>query len=128
MTDVLRSRYSAFSWRDVGYIMKTTHPVCRDYREDQVAWAKDLNKSGMFDSYEFVNLQPGPEETGATENEGFIEFKVTLESKDDLAGPKGQQTVITEKSKFLRDDKGVWTYATGEVRSDTVGLDTVINN
>lgn len=47
MTDVLRSRYTAFSWRNIEYVMATTHETCRDYREDRVAWAKDLDKSGM---------------------------------------------------------------------------------
>ena len=53
MTDVLRSRYSAFSWRNIKYVMDTTHKSCRDYREDKIAWANDLNKGGMFDSFDF---------------------------------------------------------------------------
>jgi SEC-C motif-containing protein len=128
-TNVLRSRYSAFSWRNAGHVIATTHKTCRDYREDKIAWAKDLNNGGMFDSYDFVNLEAGPEVPGADENEGFIEFKVTLRAKVNAASDiEGQETVITENSRFLRDLDGAWSYASGEVRSDVVGLDTILNN
>mmetsp|Transcript_30341 Transcript_30341/g.44310 ORF Transcript_30341/g.44310 Transcript_30341/m.44310 type:complete len:255 (+) Transcript_30341:158-922(+) len=131
MTDVLRSRYSAFSWRNVKYVMSTTHPSCRDYREDSVAWAKDLNKGGMFDSYDFVNLEAGDEEMSEeNENEGFVEFKVTLRAKEDGNGSvAGGETVISERSRFLRDPAdGSWSYASGDVRSDVAGLeDTKLN-
>mmetsp|Transcript_98316 Transcript_98316/g.283705 ORF Transcript_98316/g.283705 Transcript_98316/m.283705 type:complete len:240 (-) Transcript_98316:8-727(-) len=135
MTDVLRSRYSAFKWRNIGHIIATTHPTCRDYQEDKVAWAKDLNKEGMFDSFEFVKLQVGPEEAGANENEGFIEFKVTMKGRDEedeilkarrrsAAAVAGMETVVKERSRFLRDpDIGAWTYASGDVSSEVAGLE-----
>ncbi|KAL3803862.1 hypothetical protein HJC23_004024 [Cyclotella cryptica] len=136
MTDVLRSRFSAFSWRLINYVMDSTHETCRDYLEDRVAWANSLNKYGMFDSFEFVKLEPGPEELSAeNENEGFIEFNVTLRAKDpsyleDVSTMiSGQETKITERSRFVRDPTtGVWTYASGEVRSNVAGLeDTSLN-
>mmetsp|Transcript_31753 Transcript_31753/g.66292 ORF Transcript_31753/g.66292 Transcript_31753/m.66292 type:complete len:246 (+) Transcript_31753:115-852(+) len=126
--DVLRSRYSAFSYRLIEYVMRSTHPTCRDYREDKVAWAKDLNKGGMFDSFEFVDLtiiddddennEGGEDEDG--EENGYVTFKVTLRAREDkpmYATVAGQETVITEKSKFIKE-KGVWKYASGEVQSD----------
>lgn len=154
MTDVLKSRFSAFAWRDVGYIIATTNAACRDYREDKVAWAKDLNKDGMFDSFNFVKLDAGPEEMGVknengteepNEDEGYIEFQVTLESKyigqDDVVADGGgtekqpsstpaSQTVVNERSRFLRDPTtGVWSYAGGDVRSKVAGLeDTSLNS
>ena len=131
MTDVLRSRYTAFSYRNIKYVMDTTHKSCRDYREDKVAWAKDLDKGGMFDSFEFVKLQAGEEEmSDDNENEGYVEFKVTLRAKEDKYDTvAGQETVISEKSRFLRNpDDGSWSYASGDVRSDVVGLeDTQLN-
>lgn len=132
MTDVLRSRYTAFSWRLVDHVMATTHPSCRDYREDRVAWAKDLDKGGMFDSFEFVGLEAGAEEPSedGNENVGFVEFKVTLRAKEDGNGSvAGRETVISERSRFLRDPTdGSWSYASGDVRSDVAGLeDTTLN-
>lgn len=132
MTDVLRSRYSAFSWRLVKHVIETTHETCRDYREDRIAWANDLNKGGMFDSFDFVNLDAGIEEPSLDhENEGFIEFKVTLRAKEDApSGIAGQETVITERSRFLQDDiDKSWKYASGDVQSDVAGLEgTTLNN
>jgi SEC-C motif-containing protein len=125
-TDVLRSRYVAFSWRLVEYIIKSTHKSCRDYLENKVDWANSLNRHGMFDSFDFVKLEVGPEENGiGDENEGYIEFSVTLRAKNDSyledhgdGVDAGQVTKITERSKFIRDPStGVWSYASGDVRS-----------
>lgn len=132
MTDVLRSRYTAFSWRNIGHVMSTTHPSCRDYREDQVKWANDLDKGGMFDSFEFVKLEVGPEVMSEdNENEGFVQFKVTLRAKEGSNGSiaAGEETKISERSRFLRDpNDGSWSYASGDVRSDVAGLeDTTLN-
>ena len=151
MVDVLRSRYSAFCWRDIGHILATTHPTNRDYREDKVAWAKELHKEGMFDSFEFVRLDIGTEEMGIDENEGFVEFQVTLRGRGGgdenergqgrggggsgrrgrqiAAAVSGLETVVKERSRFLRDaDSGIWSYAGGDVTSEVAGLqDTKLN-
>jgi SEC-C motif-containing protein len=151
MADVLRSRYSAFCLRKIQHIMDTTHPSCRDYQDDRIAWAKDLNKEGMFDSFEFIQLKlltgGQEEEVGATNTEdgtteeGFLEFQVILRGREQddflLAGGgrrsaaavSGLETVVKERSKFLRDpETGVWSYASGDVTSDIAGLeDTKLN-
>lgn len=127
--DVLRSRYSAFCWRNIQYIIDTTHPTSRDYQNDRIAWAKELNKEGMFDSYDFISLETVGDEEILT-NEGFLEFKVTLRAKEDKGSTlAGQEMVISEKSTFLRDeDTGKWLFASGEVRSEVEGLeDTILN-
>lgn len=134
MTDVLRSRYTAFAYRNIGYIMSTTHETCRDYRTDRVAWATDMNRNGMFDSFDFVNLSIiGEEEISANnENEGYVEFKVTFQAKKragDDESVVGQRTVIMERSRFLRNPSdNSWSYASGDVRSDVAGLEgTTLN-
>ena len=121
---VLQSRYSAFCYRLVPYILQTTHPTCRDYRENRVAWAQDLNKSGMFDSFDFVELQAGPE-IFEGDDQATIDFQVRLRAKE---GDQ-QETIVAEKSVFLRDPESkVWSYASGEVRSGVEGLeDTILN-
>lgn len=131
--DVLRSRYTAFSWRNIEYVMATTHESCRDFRKDRVAWANDLNKCGMFDSFEFVSLSSGEEEIDDTnENAGFVEFKVTFRAKkrgDGNDAVAGQETVISERSRFLRNPvDGSWSYASGDVRSDVAGLENATLN
>jgi len=66
---VLQSRYTAFCYRNIGHVIRTTHEECRDYRDDKVAWAKDLDREGMFDSFEFVGLEiVDNDETTETKN------------------------------------------------------------
>jgi len=129
--DVLRSRYTAFVWRLPLYILDTTHHVCTDFRTDKVAWVKDLNRDGMFDSYDFINLEAGPQEISEdNDKEGFIEFKVTLRANSKIGEVEGQMIVVREKSRFLcSGDPASWLYADGTVTSDVAGLeDVVLNN
>jgi SEC-C motif domain protein len=134
---VLQTRYSAFCHRLVPYIMETTHSTCRDYQSDRIAWARQLDKNGMFDSYEFVALEPGAttystlfpnnnsddddddDETKSRE-EAFLEFNVRLKSIRD-----GKETIVSEKSRFLRDERNRWLYASGDVRSKEAGLEDI---
>jgi SEC-C motif domain protein len=120
---VLQSRYSAFTFRLVPYIIQTTHSSNRDFRDNKVTWATDLNRKGMFDSFEFIELQPGPEEIDG--NKAYIDFSVRMRATD------GEQleTRVTEKSLFLKDpDTQIWSYASGEVRSGVQGLEDAILN
>ena len=110
---LLRSRYSAFCFRDIKYVIDTTHPICADWREDKMAWVKDLNKGGMFDNHDFVDLDAGPEEC-VSETEGFITFKLKMVGHERSAF-EGKEHIITERSKFLKGEDGRWVYATGEV-------------
>jgi SEC-C motif-containing protein len=134
MIDVLRSRYSAFCWRNIGHILATTHPTNRDYRDDKIAWANDLNKEGMFDSIKFTKLEVGTVEAGSGENEGFIEFQVTIRGRNDDEVPRGVrrsaavvsdlETVVKERSRFIRDAENCkWSYAGGNVTSAVEGLE-----
>lgn len=125
---VLQSRYSAFCFRVIPHIIHTTHPTCRDYRKNQVAWAQDLNKNGMFDSFDFVKLEAGPvifpDDTN-NPNAATIDFTVRLRAKDG----EELETSVSEKSLFLRDpNTKEWTYASGEVRSGVEGLEDAILN
>ena len=124
--EVLKTRYTAFYFRLVPYIIQTTHPVCRDYSENKIKWAKELDKNGMFDSCDFVALEPVEQiSQGSDDKEAFLEFKVTLRAKG-----SGETTVISEKSRFLLEDQDNqgWLYAGGDVRSEVVGLeDTILN-
>jgi len=145
---VLQSRYTAFCFRNIGHVIRTTHEECRDYRDDKVAWAKDLDKEGMFDSFEFVGLEivEDDETVEATENnknksednEAFLEFRVRLKGRSveeapsrsrSLSSIEGEETVVSERSRFLRcHETGIWKYAGGDVRSTIQGLeDTTLN-
>ena len=151
--EVLRSRYTAFCYRDVGHIIQTTDEVCRDYNKNTIAWAQELNKNGMFDSFEFVQLnilnntddkvhenEKETETSKEQEREASIEFTVRLrlrrssssETKlaDSILDVGGvEETVVTETSTFLKNPKtGIWKYATGDVRSNVQGLEDMTLN
>jgi SEC-C motif-containing protein len=121
---VLQTRYSAFYYRLIPYIMRTTHPTCRDYQTNNIAWAKDLHATGMFDSYDFVALAPGTTVPGQDDDEAFLDFTVCLRTRDTDAPA---ETVVAETSRFLKVD-GAWLYASGEVRSTEAGLTDVVLN
>ena len=85
----------------------------------------------MFDSYEFVALEPGEEEAGKADNEGYLEFTVHLKAKGSVGSEtiEGKETVVSERSRFLYDGEPLcWRYAGGDVRSQAKGLDDVILN
>jgi SEC-C motif-containing protein len=119
---VLRSRYSAFCYRIVPYIISTTHSSSRDYQTDTIAWAKSLHKDGMIDSFLFQKLSILASRQ-EREDEAFIDFTVALQARDGIFKLAGKTTVISETSKFVRDVTGVWTYASGKVSSSIPGLE-----
>ena len=127
---VLQSRYAAFCWRDVGHIIRTTHPSCRDYQDDKIAWAQSLNKNGMFDSFDFVGLTLLGEVEYTCDTEASVEFEVTLRANRRTGTTlEGQETKIRELSVFLKDkETGAWTYARGDVRSTVDGVDDIVLN
>ena len=134
---VLQTRYSAFVYRLIGYIIDTTHPSCRDYRHDKLSWAKLLNKNGMFDSVDFMTLNitncGEMEQQLMNRSEDYIDFEVTLRAKQNTrqSSDLGSESLvcIQERSKFIKNNTtGSWTYATGVVRSTTNGMEDLILN
>ncbi|KAI2499259.1 hypothetical protein MHU86_15246 [Fragilaria crotonensis] len=112
---LLQSRYSAFVIRDIRYIIETTHPTNGDWREDKVAWVKEMDSS-MFDNHDFVALHVEEEEV-KSDTEAYITFTVRLRGKEgsEFYDTK-QERIIRERSKFLKDNKdGRWLYTSGEL-------------
>ena len=115
-TKVLQTRYSAFAYRLPAHLIATTHPSNRDYREDKVAWARALNREGLFDGYAFCGLTYGAEEEGSSADERFLSFEVELREGADSGG--GESMRFSETSRFLREgSSGAWLYASGDVRT-----------
>lgn len=84
----------------------------------------------MFDSFEFRGLEVGELEAGTSEEESFLSLRVSLMPMDAAGLPKQPEPMVfAERSKFIRNTKGAWLYAAGEVRTDAVGFkDRVLNN
>lgn len=132
--EVLQTRYSAFHHRNIGYVLQSTHPSCRDYMDDKIAWAKGLNKHGMFDSFEFAGLKVLGDEESVNANEAYVEFEVTLKAKERIgsltaAELEDKTTTVRERSQFRRDETtGIWSYSGGDVSSTAEGVDDIVLN
>ena len=74
-----------------------------------MSWARRLNRESMFDSFEFIALEPSEEERGKGEDEAFITFIVRMRNKE-----TGGEVAFRERSRFIRAE-GLWLYASGEV-------------
>lgn len=95
---LMRSRYSAFALRLVGYIIASTHPNNSDYTKDTKEWEEGIEQ--FCDNTNFTGLEIMEFVDG--ENEAFVTFKAIL----------GDVQFI-EKSRFLREN-GKWLYESGE--------------
>lgn len=126
---LVRARYSAFTYRLPAYVVNTTHPLNRDYNADPVQAVQTLDRQGMFDSFEFVNLDIVRAEE-ASSAEHFVSFTVTLRaSRDDGQIAQGQELRVSERSRFLPTSDGAsWLYASGEVRALVDGLEDAVLN
>ena len=126
----LRTRYTGFAYRLPEYIIRSTDKTNGDYMTDKIKWARKLNKEQMFDSFEFRGLEVGELENGASDAEQFLSLRVSLMPVDAAGLAKQvEPTVFTERSRFLRNAKGAWLYAAGEVRTEAAGFkDRVLNS
>ena len=128
--DCLRCRFSAFAYRLPLPIIATTHSDNRDYRTDRVAWARTLNRDGMFDDFRFVRLEVGKAEEGSNAREAFLSFSVALRrvsGTKDEDGMDDEMTVL-ERSRFVRTKEGGWLYANGEVTTTAAGYEGAVLN
>jgi SEC-C motif-containing protein len=86
----MRSRYSAFAVRDIGYLLRTWHPSSRPPTlslDPALQWTRlavlETHDGGLFDTT------------------GTVRYRAVY--------VHGQRGVITETSRFIRQD-GHWTY------------------
>ncbi len=98
-SELMRSRYTAFTLADGVYLMRSHHSQTRPVREQKSieAWAKSVQWMGLV----ILGTQAGE----APDHTGFVEFRALY-----LEGGKMQQ--IHEKSLFKREH-GKWVYFSG---------------
>ena len=87
----MRSRFSAFAVGDADYLLRTWHPASRPRElalDPEIAWKRlavlETGAGGLFDT------------------EGTVRFRAVYVED-------GQRRVLTENSRFVRQDR-VWTY------------------
>lgn len=99
---LMKSRYSAYCFGLLKYIIKTTHKENIDFQEDTVAWEKDIKsfcENTNFEQLKILNFIDG-------DNIAFVTFYAKLSSN-------GEDISFSEKSKFYKVND-IWMYHSGE--------------
>lgn len=98
---LMRSRYSAYAFGLSGYIMSTTHPLNKQFRQDTIQWSKEIAEfCSTTQFYQLEILSVREKAPLAT-----VTFKAHLaQNKRDVS--------FTEKSHF-ESINGKWLYLKG---------------
>ena len=76
--ELVRSRYTAFSQANMGYLMRTCHPetLCRFNQEENYLWARESEWQGL----ELIRIEVGPEG-----DQAMVEFIAHLRQRGMIA-------------------------------------------
>ena len=100
--ELMKSRFSAYAFKQSNYIIKTTHKENQDYSENILEWKKEIeifSSNTDFDKLEILEFIEG-------EIESFVTFRATLfQNKNDVS--------FIEKSRFKKEDN-IWLYVDGQ--------------
>ena len=100
--ELMKSRFSAYAFKQSNYIIKTTHKENQDYSENILEWKKEIeifSSNTDFDKLEILEFIEG-------KIESFVTFRATLfQNKNDIS--------FIEKSRFKKEDN-IWLYVDGQ--------------
>ena len=100
--ELMKSRFSAFTFLRSDYIIKTTHQQNCDFSLDTFSWRDDIEKFSKNTNFEKLEILDFID----SEIESFVTFKATLfQNKKDIS--------FIEKSRFLKENN-IWLYVDGE--------------
>ncbi|WP_425527925.1 YchJ family protein [Yinghuangia seranimata] len=94
----MRARYSAYAVGDREYLVRSWH---RDSRPDEL----DLDPKTRWLGLEITSTTDG----GPFHDRGVVAFRARYRER-------GQEGVLEETSRFVRDEAGEWVYVDGLVR------------
>lgn len=120
---VLQSRYTAFSYRLIPYIIYTTHTSCQYWQPNTVKWAQKLDTDGTMDTFNFLGLTVVEDKDIASEkdDENDARKQATLTFRSHVrAKATGDEAVLKEISIFVRENDNMWFYASGKARPEPV--------
>ena len=105
---LMRSRYTAFTLCDVGYIKKTLAPEAqRDFNSAATKkWAEEAEWRGL----KILSTNKGT----ATDKKGTVEFIATYKQGDEVLDHH-------EVSQFRKTDNGQWLFVDGEAHTHKEG-------
>lgn len=99
--ELMKSRYSAYVYGDVHYIIKTTHKEHPDFTNDTIAWEKDIELFCQETHFIALHIMEFIED----KDQSFVTFKACLKQH-------GEDVSFIEKSRFVKLD-GRWLYHSG---------------
>lgn len=102
-TQLMRSRYAAYSLGDAAYLWKTLHPQHDDRTRDQTVVIKELREA--FRRFRYMGLEVLDAAPPDTEGIARVVFLARLFER-------GQDRSFVERSEFLHDGIG-WRYLCG---------------
>ncbi|KAG1664315.1 hypothetical protein FOA52_005713 [Chlamydomonas sp. UWO 241] len=110
---LLRSRYCAYFAKNAEYIADTTHPESPEYTGSKAVYLTSVKASQK--RMDLQKLQLFKEEPGKAPEEVFITFQIDFYDAQGAhtKGSKGDLTVRTEKSRFLKAN-GKWLFIDSE--------------
>lgn len=114
-TKLVRSRYSAYAYGNIPYIMSTTHPSHKEYAAEEQkskmsTWTRNL-KTYVRD-YEFLDLKFIDEERDSKVISGSEKTTVAFQARVQRKTMDYPVQVINELSTFLWDKRtSRWLYA-----------------
>jgi len=102
---LMRSRYTAYTKRKSGYLLKSWHPSTRPSPN-----TLSLDDTTSWTGLEIVSTIDG----GLNDNNGIVEFKACFVNA-------GRMDCLHERSRFTRED-GRWCYLDGETIRTRPGI------
>lgn len=105
---LMRSRYTAYTRQDIGYLSKTHAPETRADFDPQAAkaWAAEAKWLGL----KILATEKGEPE----DQQGVVEFVASYEARGDTIAHR-------ERSRFRKAESGGWLFVSGETRASTTG-------
>jgi len=107
--ELVRARFTAFSYRLPDFLMATTDPEGAEWNEDAAAWKKSLLTfcdDFAFQTLEIVDVDPVADDA---EN-GRVAFRANFVQKGTI-----NLVALCEHSTFRRQIDGTWLYVDGKV-------------
>lgn len=116
---MMRSRYCAYATRKVDHILKTTHPTNTEWRDDKVKWKKAA--LAFADEYRFLSLNVQEVEE-VSDSLAYVKFTSRFSAFGKKStkemGEAGKDFPFTERSKFVKEEDGLWYYVEGDVKEN----------
>jgi SEC-C motif-containing protein len=105
-TELMRSRYSAFALKEVGYLWRTLHPDHPDRRRSEAQVLRELRASAS--TFKYPGLTVLDERPAGANGTALVLFLARLFEK-------GKERSFVERSEFRHDGTG-WRYLRGDLQ------------